>query len=92
MTRFAEILNACPDSEVVVSTYINMFLFPLALAERFGRKLLRLTPPTADISIPPFGLNYFMWKVFAAERTAIINGIGLPFGLSILGVLRKKQV
>jgi len=92
MTRFTAILYACPDAEVVVSTYINMFLFPLALVERFGRKLLRLTPQTADISIPPFGLNYLMWKVFAAERTAIVNGVRFPFGLSILGVLRKKQI
>jgi SAM-dependent methyltransferase len=90
MSYFKEILSSCTDAEIVIATHINAFLFPLALAERLGRRLFGISPPTADISVPPLGLNCVMKKIFSAERHLINRRIRLPFGLSILAVARKR--
>ena len=63
--------------------YLNSFLFPIAMAERFASKLRG--KEDADLSLPPKPLNQALERVFAAER-ALIGRVPLPPGLSLFAV------
>ena len=64
--------------------YFNTLLFPVAVAQRALKALLRLDH--ADDTLPPAALNGLLRSVFAAERHAI-GRAGFPVGLSLCAVL-----
>ena len=64
--------------------YFNTLLFPVAVAHRAIKALLRLDH--ADDTLPPPALNGALRSVFAAERH-LVGRIALPVGLSLCAVL-----
>ena len=68
------------------ASYFNTLLFPLAVAQRLAKKLLRRSGP--DDAMPPPSLNRLLEGVFGAERHWLARN-SLPFGLSILLAARK---
>ena len=88
MNNFLEMLR-CPGGQIILASFMNTFLFPIALAGRLTAKLLPERKKTTDLSVPPFGLNKVLKNIFAAERHLLTNRIVLPFGLSLIGVVRK---
>jgi len=87
--QLSKLFEDFPQFKIVLESYINCFLFPLALFERIIKKMF---PPDSvgDLTIPKFGLNHLLKTVFASERPIINNNLSLPFGLSILLVAQKK--
>jgi SAM-dependent methyltransferase len=65
----------------------NTLLFPLALVQR---AIARLTRQLLDdgLTVPAPWLNGTLRSIFAMERHAV-GHVGLPFGLSLLAVVRK---
>lgn len=68
-------------------TYLNFTLAPLAFASRGLDILLRRARPSGT-GIPPAGLNTAFETIFGAEA-ALIPYLALPFGLSLLAVVRQ---
>jgi SAM-dependent methyltransferase len=68
--------------------YFNCLLFPLALVQR---AVARLTGKLLDdgLTVPSGWLNASLRSVFALERHAV-GRIPLPFGLSLIAVIRKS--
>lgn len=71
-------------------SYFNSYLFPLALVERLGKRVLGLDRG-ADLALPPAPINALMARVFRAERSRLAGGKGFPLGLSVLGVGRVSR-
>jgi SAM-dependent methyltransferase len=68
-------------------SYFNTLLFPLALVQR---AFARLTGRRLDdgLTVPAAWLNGTLRWIFALERHAV-GRVELPFGLSLLAVVRK---
>ena len=77
------------DAESIVCGHYNAFLFPLALLERLTSKFLRRKRPRRTIHQFPGALNSILEKIFSLERF-ILQKVPLPFGLSLIGVVRKR--
>lgn len=73
--------------EIVHKSYLNTFLFPLALAKRVIDRFTKGKEETPHDEVSPI-LNSLFTKVFSSEK-GLVNSIGLPFGLSILVIARK---
>lgn len=69
-------------------TYINTFLFPLALAKRLCERWLP-SQHTSDTALEMKPLAGIL-KWFLLQESRIIQKRALPFGLSIMGVGRKE--
>ncbi len=89
---FAELIRSCDLCEVMMTSFMNTVLFPLALASRLGSKLVGSSANGGDLSIPPLGTNALFRAAFAAERHLLSRGVGMPYGLSQVAVLRRKPV
>ena len=72
----------------IILSYYNTLLFPLALAERGTKKLLKKDKPEPDLVIPPKPINNFFKSVFAFEKK-LLPRIPLPYGLSLIAVYKK---
>lgn len=70
------------------SFYFNSTLFPVAVAGRAVKSLIR--SDAADDTLPSPMLNAAMRTVFAAERH-LVGRVSVPFGLSLGAVLRADQ-
>ena len=68
-------------------SYFNTILFPLALIQRLGSKLLNKNL-SAHLSIPPRIINWLFKTVFSQEA-GILKHTNLPVGLSIIAVVTK---
>jgi SAM-dependent methyltransferase len=68
-------------------SYFNTFLFPLAAAARFKDRICHSNAPTGA-HIPPYPMNSLLHHVFSAERH-LLRLSSLPFGVSLLAILRK---
>jgi SAM-dependent methyltransferase len=79
-------------------SYYNTMLYPII---RFVRGFTSLTRQTwgqahTDLSLPPKFLNSLLTKIFASESRWLINRMDrphretLPFGVSIISLLRKN--
>lgn len=79
------IAAACYDVERI--TYFNTLLFPLAAAARWFSRVAGISNP-AGAAVPAHPFNAALYRVFSAERHWLAHG-ALPFGLSLLAVLRK---
>lgn len=67
-------------------SYFNTILFPLAAIIRLKDKLLRNSSASGS-SVPPALINRFFTTLYGEERYLLAK-MNLPFGVSLLGVLR----
>ena len=72
--------------KIELLSYYNMLLFPPAICERLLSKLCRVEP-SPDIWMPPVVINEMLERVFASEGL-LLPHVSLPFGLSLVSVLR----
>lgn len=70
-------------------SYFNSFLLPIAVLVRVKDKIIGNSATTA-LNIPRFFLNEFLKNIFAFERF-ILEHFNLPFGLSLLCVLKATD-
>ncbi len=63
--------------------HFNTLLLPLAVVQRFAKKLLKID--SSDDAMPPPWLNGLLTRAFAAERSLF----PMPVGLSIILAARK---
>jgi len=74
------------------SGYANMFLFPVAMLHRLVLQPLGITPRRSDVRPLPggfAGIDRFCRSLMVAESKLIVRGLSLPFGLSVVMLLRK---
>jgi SAM-dependent methyltransferase len=75
--------------EVERTTYFNSILLGPIAAVRLLQRARRSKPPTGtDYDLTPEILNGFLAQVMGAEARVVERGRRLPFGLSLLAVLR----
>ena len=84
-----ERLRSVDGLQIVHVSFMNTFLFPLALGGRLLAKALDRHDEATDLSIPRFGLNRLLQAIFEAERYLLTRRWYLPFGLSLVAVARK---
>lgn len=72
--------------KLVVLSYFNTLLFPLAAAARLKDKLLG-RERASGTTLPPAPINTLFRALFGAERF-VVGRLSLPFGVSLLAVLR----
>lgn len=87
--QFRSLLASAPQGEIALLSYMNSILFPLAVVDRIASKVRPPQSAGNDCSIPPGFVNRPLQWAFAAERYPLGLGIRLPWGLSLVGVLRK---
>lgn len=81
--------------EIVRFTYMNSLLFPVAWLVRTWQRLRRSLfgppnhPPRTDFVDYHPVVNSFLQAAFTAE-TPLVTTVGLPFGLSLVCLARKK--
>ncbi|HAE60442.1 MAG TPA: methyltransferase type 11 [Anaerolineae bacterium] len=76
--------------EIVHLTYANTFLFPIALAKRLFEKIRPARAEKSDLEATHPWLDPFLAKLLASEAP-LITRTGLPFGLSVLALARKRR-
>jgi SAM-dependent methyltransferase len=77
-----------PLFEIEHITYFNTLLFGLIAAGRFGEMLLRRRGDDGA-KLPPALVNTVLETIFRAEAS-VVPRRNLPFGVSLLGVARKR--
>ncbi len=87
--RFGQ-LWAGRDAELLLLSHYNTLLFPPAAATRLATKLLPRRVATGDLTMPPMWLNRFLARIMRSEAN-LLGRIALPFGLSIIAVVRKRR-
>jgi SAM-dependent methyltransferase len=70
-------------------SYFNTMLLPLAVLARIKDRLLGGGKATGA-GIPPTPVNALFTLIFSAERF-MLGGLDLPFGVSLLAVMQKKD-
>ncbi len=79
---------AAAGLEVQQCSYINSFLLPVAVGMRFVKRLIGSSAP--DDTMPSPMMNKALYSVFTAERF-LIGRVPMPFGLSVMVVLKKPK-
>lgn len=67
-------------------SYFNTILFPFAAIVRLKDRLLRISSASGS-RVPPAPINQLFTTLFSGERFLLAK-MNLPFGVSLLGVLR----
>lgn len=88
-THLVELIGAAGLESVRVS-YFNTILFPLALIFRIKDKLLK-SKSVSGKDIPIKSINEVLKYLFSLEKYPL-KSFNLPFGVSLLCVLRAKNV
>jgi hypothetical protein len=65
-----------------------MFLFPIAVAKRFGERLLRSDQASSDLTLDPGPFNGVLCAILSAEAL-LIRSVRLPFGLTVVALAQK---
>lgn len=77
---------------VMEISYMNMFLMPFVVLMRLVKNIL---PPQSsfrsELQMPPPWVNKFLLSVLLMENQ-LIKLFSLPFGLTVVGVGRKKEL
>jgi SAM-dependent methyltransferase len=68
-------------------SYYNTLLFPVVFVVRLLNNLLK-RDGASDIDMPSTSVNFVLEKVFGIEKY-LLRFINLPFGVSILAVVKK---
>lgn len=84
---FIDVLHSAPGTTVLAASYMNSFLFPLAVASRLASRIL--PAGQTDLSIPPLGINKLLENLYVSESSLFLRGLRLPCGLSLFGAVRK---
>jgi len=86
----ADLKKVLEDSGYKVEriSYFNSILFPLALIQRLGMRMLNKKLNT-HLSTPPTIVNW-PFKVIFTQEAWILKRINLPVGLSIIAVVSQK--
>lgn len=71
-------------------SYANTFLFPLAVMKRLSERLFPSRESESDLTVEAGGLNS-VFKFILASEAPMIARSGLPFGLSVVAVGRKRS-
>jgi len=74
--------------EIDLLSPFNTILFPLIAAARGAGKILGRE--SADDSMPPEAVNSLLRRLFALE-SRLVGRIPLPFGVSLVAVLRRPE-
>ncbi|MGR9072607.1 MAG: class I SAM-dependent methyltransferase [Gammaproteobacteria bacterium] len=85
VSRLAENMNL----KIVRLTYVNSFLFPVAVASKFADEFFE-SKKSLGSGLPVRWVNEFLFKVFSLENK-IISHYDLPFGVSLITVLAKQH-
>jgi len=88
--RFRSLWTAA-DAEILLLSHYNTLLFPPAAAERLATKLFPSTSDPGDLAIPSTPVNRLLARVMRSEAN-LLGRVPLPFGLSLVGVVRKRPV
>lgn len=87
---FANILGGGIDSQVLLHSYMNLLLFPPAAAFRLAFKILPFRRAPSELSLVPVVNRLALWA-FGGERRLLTRGLRLPFGLSMVAVVRRRS-
>ena len=87
--EFLDVLRSASNTEIQLISFMNTFLFPLALIGRLIEKAFGRRDRPTDLSIPPLGLNQALRAAFQTERYFLSRGISFPYGLSLVAAVRK---
>lgn len=68
-------------------SYFNFFLFPVVLVIRLIHKILH--KKGSNMNSEPKLVNYILRKIFISERIFMKNKISLPFGVSLVILVKK---
>ena len=71
-------------------SYVNFFLFPLAVLARTWERLRHTEIPQSDLAKTPGWLNSFLKNILYLEAF-LLKYTTLPFGVSIVCVARKRN-
>ena len=85
--RFRE-LWMTPEADVVLLSHYNTLLFPPAVAVRLATRWSLLRAKPGDLRVPPAPLNNLLARIMQSEAN-LLGRVPLPFGLSIIAVVRK---
>jgi len=88
LAGFRAVLGAHPQGRIVLASFMNSVLFPMALAERLLRQWFP-EKKAATLRLPPRPINWALQTAFASERFPLARGAALPWGLSLVGVVRR---
>jgi SAM-dependent methyltransferase len=75
--------------EIEHISYANTILFPLALAKRISEGLSRKKEAVSDLAFPFGPVNTLFRRILSLEAPLIAK-FGLPYGLSVIAIARKK--
>jgi 2-polyprenyl-3-methyl-5-hydroxy-6-metoxy-1,4-benzoquinol methylase len=89
-SQFAELWKQT-DAQTVLLSHYNTLLFPPAAAVRVLSKWLPRRSTPGDVLIPPPLANTVLSRVMRSENH-LLGRLPLPFGLSLIGVVRKKHL
>jgi SAM-dependent methyltransferase len=86
--QFRDVLGAHQRGRILLLSYMNTVLFPMALAERLIRRIVP-EKKAATLRLPWAPINRALEASFASERFLLSRGIPLPWGLSLVGVVHR---
>lgn len=78
------------DTEPLLLSHYNTLLFPAAAVVRLTSKLVDGRAKPGDLTVPPRLLNASLSSVMASEVN-LLGRLPLPFGLSLVTVVRKRD-
>jgi SAM-dependent methyltransferase len=87
--QFAKLWSG-DDCNIRVLSHYNSLLFPPAAAARLASKIAGSREKPGDLKIPTNVLNRALFAVMSAERH-LLGRMPLPFGLSLIAVVQKRQ-
>lgn len=88
-----QVAHLLTESGLIVEhvSFANMFLFPFALWKRLGERIFPAQEGYSDLNLGVGSFNGILLKILAREAP-LVAGSGLPFGLSVVAVGRKRSV
>jgi SAM-dependent methyltransferase len=79
------------DSQIELLSHYNTALFPAAAAVRLATKVSQRSSEPGDISVPPRAINEQLALLMQCEAN-LLGRVPMPFGLSLVTVVRKRAV
>ena len=88
--QFARLWKNC-DSNIILLSHYNTLLFLPAAAVRIASKVFMRRGNPGDLSLPLEFVNQLLANLMRSEANLLGRTI-LPFGLSLVAVIRKRQL
>lgn len=85
-----QLLGSAEGFQPLTVSHFNSMLIPPMLLARLISKVIR-AKSAGDLWVPPLGINSALARTFAFERHLLRGQLTLPFGLSLLAIMRKVQ-